>query len=446
MIKLLQIRQFKLSLPLKLQIDMNKNIQAIRGMHDILPEQTSYWQYVERLLCEILPAYGYEEIRFPIVEQTQLFARAMGEVTDVVEKEMYTFEDRNGDSLSLRPEGTAGCVRAGIEHGLLYNQIQRVWYMGPMFRHERPQQGRCRQFHQFGVEAFGMPGPDIDAEQIFLMARVWDELGIKEHISLQINSLGSIEARKNYRKVLVDYFEKHQDHLDEDCKRRLTVNPLRILDSKHPNIQELIIKAPTLSDHLDEKSKIHFDGFRKLLDAAKIEYSVNERLVRGLDYYCLTVYEWVTDQLGAQGTVCAGGRYDDLVELLGGKSTPAVGFAMGFERIIALLKKKLQLSHVSDVYFILMGDKAIVKGLVLAEKWRKALPQLKLISDCGGGNFKNQFKRADKSGAKIALILGENELQQNKISVKFLREEREQELIELNTVAEYLKLILEGRQ
>lgn len=400
-------------------------IQAIRGMSDILPGETSYWRYVEDRLVKTATAYGYQEIRFPIVEQTALFKRGIGEATDIVEKEMYTFDDRNGDSLTLRPEGTAVCVRAGIEHGLLYNQIQRLWYSGPMFRHERPQKGRYRQFHQFGIEAFGMPGADIEAEVILLGNRLWELLGLSEHITLQLNSLGSAEARANYRQHLVEYFTAHKAELDEDSQRRLHTNPLRILDSKNPAMQETIANAPTLSESLDTASKESFARLRHLLDNANIKYEINPRLVRGLDYYNGVVFEWVTDQLGSQNAVCSGGRYDVLVELLGGKPTPAVGFALGMERIIALLQQTLTLEDGADVYVILVGETAEAKGLLLTEQWRRTSP-LRFIVNCGGGSFKSQFKRADKSGARMAFILGDDEVAQEKISVKFLREEKEQ--------------------
>ncbi|KJJ58494.1 histidinol dehydrogenase, partial [Vibrio cholerae] len=313
---------------------MAKTIQAIRGMNDCLPTQSPLWQKVEGVVKNVISAYGYSEVRMPIVEMTHLFSRAIGEVTDVVEKEMYTFEDRNGDSLTLRPEGTAGCVRSGIENGLLYNQEQRLWYMGPMFRHERPQKGRYRQFHQCGVEVFGLDGPDVDAELIMMTARLWRELGIAQHVRLELNSIGSLEARANYRTALIDYLEQYQNVLDEDCKRRMYTNPLRVLDSKNPDVQAILGDAPQLSDYLDAESKQHFAGLCELLDAAGIEYTVNQRLVRGLDYYNRTVFEWITESLGSQGTVCGGGRYDGLVEQLGGKPTPAVGFAMGLERLV----------------------------------------------------------------------------------------------------------------
>ncbi len=401
-------------------------IQAIRGMNDILPSQSPYWQYIEKLLAAMMERYTYQEIRLPVLEQTILFKRTIGEVTDIVEKEMYTFIDRNEDQLSLRPEGTAGAVRACIEHGLLNSQ-QRFWYLGPMFRRERPQKGRYRQFFQFGVESFGMPGPDIDAEQLFMMARFWKELGIDGHVRLELNSLGTLETRQRYREDLVRYFSENKELLDEDSQRRLTTNPLRILDSKNPAMKSLISSAPILPDYLDDESRAHFTGLRDLLDAAGLKYVLNPYLVRGLDYYGKTVYEWTTEQLGAQGTLCAGGRYDSLVETLGGKATPAVGFAMGLERVILLLESIYSPDDKPHVYVIVMGDNAIQAGLLLSEKLRDQMPNLRLIMNCGGGNFKTQFKRADKSDAKIALIIAEDELARGVVSVKYLREEREQE-------------------
>lgn len=419
---------------------MSKSIQAIRGMNDLLPTQAPRWQTIETTLRSILESYGYQEIRMPIVEKTELFCRSIGEVTDIVEKEMYTFADRNGDSLSLRPEGTACCVRAGIEHGLFYNQIQRLWYMGPMFRHERPQKGRLRQFHQIGAEVYGLAGADIDAELILMLARFWKLLGLQD-ISLQINSLGSANARAMYREHLVAYFSAQPELLDEDSKRRLQTNPLRILDSKNPDLQRLIQDAPQLIDHLDAESQAHFAELRAILDAAGVSYTVNPRLVRGLDYYNRTVFEWVTQSLGAQGTVCAGGRYDSLVEQIGGQSTPAIGFALGLERLVALLEQ--QDTPVRDTaphaYFILAGNEVLVRqGLLFAEQLRDALPQLRILTHCGGGSFKNQFKRADKSGARFALILGEEELANQQITLKFLRQTEAQQTFSLAGLIEYL--------
>ncbi|MDD9339241.1 MAG: histidine--tRNA ligase [Providencia heimbachae] len=404
---------------------MGKNIQAIRGMNDYLPSDTRVWQKIEATLKNILQGYGFSEIRTPIVEQTPLFRRAIGEVTDVVEKEMYTFNDRNDESLTLRPENTAGCVRAGIEHGLLYNQEQRLWYLGPMFRYERPQKGRYRQFHQLGAEVFGLAGPDIDAEVILMTARWWKALGISEHVTLELNSIGSLDARANYRDALVAFLEQHKEKLDEDCKRRMYTNPLRVLDSKNQDVQALLNDAPKLFDYLDQESREHFDGLCKLLDIAGIQYRVNQRLVRGLDYYNRTVFEWVTTALGSQGTVCAGGRYDGLVEQLGGRATPAVGFAMGMERMVLLVQEVnpefTADTSVADVYLASFGENSQQAALLMAEKVRDELPTLRLMTNHGGGNFKKQLARADKQGAKIALILGEDEIQNSQVTIKDLR-------------------------
>jgi len=376
----------------------------------------------------------------PLVEQTELFKRSIGEVTDIVEKEMYTFDDRNGDSLTLRPEGTAGCVRAGIENGLLYNQVQRLWYQGPMFRHERPQKGRYRQFQQIGVETFGMAGPDIDLELILITHRIWQALGLSAGLELQINSLGTADERLAYRELLVEYLSSNLDQLDEDSRRRLDGNPLRILDSKNPDMRELIASAPALMDHLGDESRAHFDAICAGLDAVGVAYVINPRLVRGLDYYARTVFEWVTDRLGAQGTVCAGGRYDGLVEQLGGHATTAVGFAMGVERLVALLEEGgIEPGEQVDAYLILMGDGAQREGLLLAEKLRDQLPELRLITHCGSGGYKSQFKKADRSGARYALILGDDELAKGVVSVKNLREQIEQQEIVLDQLAEFLK-------
>lgn len=391
-------------------------------MNDCLPTQSPLWQKVEGVVKNVISAYGYSEVRMPIVEMTHLFSRAIGEVTDVVEKEMYTFEDRNGDSLTLRPEGTAGCVRSGIENGLLYNQEQRLWYMGPMFRHERPQKGRYRQFHQCGVEVFGLDGPDVDAELIMMTARLWRELGIAQHVRLELNSIGSLEARANYRAALIDYLEQYQNVLDEDCKRRMYTNPLRVLDSKNPDVQAILGDAPQLSDYLDAESKQHFAGLCELLDAAGIEYTVNQRLVRGLDYYNRTVFEWITESLGSQGTVCGGGRYDGLVEQLGGKPTPAVGFAMGLERLVLMMETlgNTDVRRSVDVYMVTAGEGTMMAGMKLAEQLREQVPGLRVMTHFGGGNFKKQFKRADKVGAAIALVLGEDEVAAQTVVVKDL--------------------------
>ncbi len=412
-------------------------------MKDLLPAESLRWRWMEETAGAVLSAYGYREIRLPIVEHTGLFARSIGTDTDIVEKEMYTFPDRNGDSLTLRPEGTAGCVRAGLEHGLLYNQVQRLWYTGPMFRHERPQKGRYRQFHQIGAEAFGMAGPDIDAEIIALTARLWRALGI-EGVRLEINSLGSGAARAAYREALAAYFGRHLASLDEDSRRRLERNPLRILDSKEPGMQPLIAGAPKLVDYLDPGSAEHFRLLRDMLDAAGIAYRVNPTLVRGLDYYGRTVFEWITEALGAQGAICAGGRYDGLVERFGGASTPAVGFAMGLERIAALLEARSEPGEgpSCDVYLIAVGEDAVRAALPLAESLRDALPGLRLTTHCGGGGFKAQFRRADKSGARIALILGADELKQGTVGVKPMSGSGEQESVAQSELAAELGRLL----
>jgi histidyl-tRNA synthetase len=391
-------------------------------MHDILPEHTPHWQHLESVICNLLTAYGYSEIRMPIVEKTELFSRSIGEVTDIVEKEMYTFEDRNGDSLTLRPEGTASCVRAGLEHGLLHNQQQRLWYVGPMFRHERPQKGRYRQFHQVGVETFGFQGPDIDVELIAITARLWKELGLKD-VRLEINSLGSLDARQDYRDVLVTYFNDHIDVLDEESKRRLETNPLRILDTKNPDMAEVVKWAPSLLDYLDTESREHFEVKKACLEDLGIPFVVNPRLVRGLDYYSRSVFEWITESLGAQGTICAGGRYDGLLEQLGGRPGGAAGFAMGLERLIGLLEEEGRIPDAppADAYLVAVGEGVARPALVLAERLRDQLPGLSLILNSGGGGFKAQMKRADRSRAEWALIMGEDELAQGKVTLKPLR-------------------------
>ncbi|WP_412498726.1 histidine--tRNA ligase [Shewanella indica] len=420
---------------------MAKQIQAIRGMNDILPTQSPVWQKVEAVLRASVASFGYSEIRTPIVENTDLFKRSIGEVTDIVEKEMYTFADRNGDSLTLRPEGTASTVRAGNEHGLLYNQEQRLWYMGPMFRHERPQKGRYRQFHQFGVEVYGIKSADIDAEVLMLSASLWQKLGLTDHVSLELNTLGDSDERAAYREALVAFLEQHKDKLDEDSQRRMYSNPLRVLDSKDQQVQALLADAPALMDYLGEDSKAHFARLCELLEAVGIQYRVNPRLVRGLDYYNRTVFEWVTDNLGAQGTVLAGGRYDGLVSQLGGKETPAVGFAMGLERIVLLLETLELNADVAaevDVYVTAMGDDCVIEAMKIAQELREKLPKLKVMSHCGGGNFKKQMKRADKSGAGFALIIGETELANNKVAVKPLRGDGAQQDVERQALADYL--------
>ncbi|QSX34839.1 histidine--tRNA ligase [Shewanella avicenniae] len=420
---------------------MAKQIQAIRGMNDILPTQSPVWQKVEAVLRASVASFGYSEIRTPIVESTDLFKRSIGEVTDIVEKEMYTFADRNGDSLTLRPEGTASTVRAGNEHGLLYNQEQRLWYIGPMFRHERPQKGRYRQFHQFGVEVYGIASAEIDAEVLMLSASLWQKLGLTEHVTLELNTLGDNHERAAYRDALVAFLEQHKDKLDEDSQRRMYSNPLRVLDSKDPQVQALLGDAPVLADYLEEDSKAHFARLCELLEAVGIEYKVNPRLVRGLDYYNRTVFEWVTDSLGAQGTVLAGGRYDGLVGQLGGKDTPAVGFAMGLERIVLLLETlelNADVAPAVDAYVTAMGDQCVPAAMKIAQELRQALPTLRVMTHCGGGNFKKQMKRADKSGAAYALIIGENELEADQVVVKALRDDSEQQTVERAALAAYL--------
>jgi len=423
----------------------SKTLQAVRGMNDCLPGETNVWQMVESVLRRVASNYGFAEIRMPIVESTALFKRSIGEVTDIVEKEMYTFDDRNGDSLTLRPEGTASCVRAGNQNGLLYNQEQRLWYMGPMFRHERPQKGRYRQFHQFGLEAFGIATPDIDAEIILLTSRLWRELGINEFVTLELNSLGSNEERANYRDALVDYLTEREDLLDEDSKRRMHTNPLRVLDSKNPKVQEALTDAPKLSDYFGEETQAHFTSLCARLDAADIKYVLNERLVRGLDYYNRTVFEWVTDSLGAQGTVCAGGRYDGLVEQLGGKATPAFGFALGIERLVLMLTELEKVNNVRpqvDAYVVILGDDAQIAANALAEQWRDQVPDIRLQCHCGGGNMKKQLKRADKSGAQIALILGDNEIAEQQVMVKYLRGQQEQQSLAFNEITSLLTALI----
>ena len=424
-----------------------KNLQAVRGMNDILPADSALWQYLESTVASLLAGYGYQQIRLPIVEPTELFQRSIGEVTDIVEKEMYTFADRNGDSLTLRPEGTAGCVRAMLEHGLLGGGVShKVWYTGPMFRHERPQKGRYRQFHQVGVETFNLKGPDIDAELIILSWRLWQKLGLSEAVPLELNSLGSSDDRARYREDLVAYLRARFDQLDEDSQRRLESNPLRVLDSKNPDTQALLIDAPKLADYLNEEAQAHFDGLRALLDAAGIPYVINPRLVRGLDYYGLTVFEWVTDKLGAQGTVCAGGRYDGLVQQLGGKPAPAVGFAMGMERLLLLIETlgqvPAELSRQVDVYLVTLGEGTQQAAIRLAEQLRDALPEVRLVVHCGGGSFKSQFKKADKSGALYALILVEAEAAAGQVGLKPLREDAEQLNMAWSELPEHLRNLL----
>ena len=407
-------------------------------MHDLLPEEAPTWQFLERTITSVLGGYGYREIRVPLLERTEVFSRAIGQATDVVEKEMYTFEDRNGDSLSLRPEGTAGVVRAAIQNGLLYAAPVRLWYAGAMFRHERPQKGRTRQFHQIGAEAFGAPGPDVDAELIAMGERIWRRLGLAG-VRLELNSLGTAEERSEYRLELVDYLSAHRDALDGETRDRLERNPLRVLDSKSPQVQALLENAPVLPDFLGQESRRHFERLRNLLDRLNIEYRVNPRLVRGLDYYCHTVFEWVTDDLGAQGTICAGGRYDGLVELQGGKPWPATGFAMGLERLVELVSQvRAPPAEVVHAYLVMIGEDAEAEGLALAEELRDACAGLHLVCNAGGGSFKSQFKRADRSGAELALILAADELASGEVSVKHLREDRPQESLPRDKLAAWL--------
>lgn len=426
---------------------MSKTLQAIRGMNDILPAQTPLWRYFEQKVAGVLDSYGYQQIRMPVVEFTELFRRSIGEVTDIVEKEMYTFADRNGDSLTLRPEGTASCVRAVMEHGLINNGlIQKLWYIGPMFRHERPQKGRYRQFHQVGVEVFNLDGPDIDAELILLTWRLWHALGIADSVTLELNSLGTSGARAAYRAALVDYLNGHFDQLDEDSQRRVDTNPLRVLDSKDPQTQAILLGAPKLEDYLDEESTRHFAGVCARLDAAGVPYVLNSRLVRGLDYYSKTVFEWTTDKLGAQGTVCGGGRYDGLVEVMGGKPTAGVGFAMGVERLILLLetlgKVPAQLQQQVDIYFCAFGEAAEMAAVQWAERIRDAVPGVRLQVNAGGGSFKSQFKKADRSTAAWALVLGEQELSTNSIGLKPLRTDEEQQTLALDQLTDRLVELL----
>ena len=416
-------------------------IQAIRGMNDLLPQDSPKWQFLERTVQSLLARYGYQEIRMPIVEQTELFKRSIGEVTDIVEKEMYTFEDRNGDSLTLRPEGTACCVRAAEQHGLLFNQTQRLWYQGPMFRHERPQKGRYRQFHQIGVECFGFNGPDIDAELIALTAELWKQLGILDSVELQINTLGQPEERAAFKQALVDYLADYKDQLDEDSLRRLGTNPLRILDSKNQATQEILVNAPVLTDYFGEESNAHFARLTDYLDALGVQYVVNPKLVRGLDYYSNMVFEWVTSALGAQGTVCAGGRYDGLVKQLGGKGSPGVGFAMGVERLVLLLDElgvlPESLNDVADVYIVAAGDDAQAHAFKVASQLR-AIDGLRALQNMGQGSFKSQMKKADKSGASIAVILGSNEVENQTVLVKPLKSNDEQKTILQSELLEYI--------
>lgn len=420
---------------------MARKIQAIRGMNDILPDQSSVWLYLEKTVADVVKSYGYQQIRFPIVENTDLFKRGVGETTDIVEKEMYTFDDRNGESLTLRPEGTASCVRAADQAGLLFNQTQRLWYTGPMFRYERPQKGRYRQFHQIGVESFGMATADIDAELIILSARLWQKLGLLEHVELQLNTIGLASEREAYKAALVEYLTEFKDQLDEDSQRRLSTNPLRVLDSKDESTQAILKNAPNLEDFLGEESQAHFDLLQAILKANGIPYVINRRLVRGLDYYGKTVFEWVTTHLGSQATVCAGGRYDGLVEQLGGKSTPAVGFAMGIERLVLLLETLNLIPDAAkfstDVFVISMGDDAELASFVLAERLREENSNLVVLRHCGGGNFKNQMKKADRSEARFTIVLGQDEIDKGICQLKDMST-GEQQPHSIDDVATYI--------
>jgi histidyl-tRNA synthetase len=423
---------------------VSSTINSIRGMHDTLPAEMHLWHTLENTVRRVFSSYGFEEIRVPVVEKTEVFARAIGEVTDVVEKEMYTFEDRNGDMLSLRPEGTAGVVRAVLQNGLLYAAPLRLWYMGQMFRRERPQKGRTRQFHQFGAEVFGSAGPDIDAELLVMCQRIWTALGLNG-LRLEVNTLGTAEERAAYRAELHAFLSNNRDSLDADSLRRLDKNPLRILDSKNPGVQALLADAPVLADHLGEASRDYFSGFLALLDGFGVEYAVNPRLVRGLDYYCHAVFEWITDELGAQGTVCAGGRYDGLVEIQGGKPWPGVGFAMGQERLIELMRINAEPARETPhLYLVMAGEGAVAGGLRLAETLRDRVPGLKIQSNLGGGSFKAQFKRADRSGAPLAMVLGEDELNSQTATIKHLREHKPQEQVGFDELEAWFGAWLKG--
>ncbi len=423
---------------------MKRTVQSVRGMHDILPSEIPLWQHLERVVSEVLSQYGFQELRVPLLERTEVFTRGIGEATDVVEKEMYTFDDRNGDSLSLRPEGTAGVVRAALQNGLLYGAPERLWYCGPMFRHERPQKGRTRQFHQIGAEVFGAAGPDVDAELLAMGERIWRRLGLTG-IRLELNSLGTAEERARYREALTEFMGQHVAQLDAASAERLARNPLRILDSKDEAVQALLQEAPVLSDFLGDDSRRFFDGLLETLARLGIDYTLNPRLVRGLDYYCHSVFEWVTEDLGAQGTICAGGRYDGLVELQGGKPWPATGFAMGMERLVALMEQAGGTdAETPHGYLVLAGEAAKLEGMALAEQLRSRVPNLRLVCNAGQGSFKSQFKRADRSGAPLALILGDDEVEAREVSVKFLREDRPQTTLGWEAVEDWLEDWLTG--
>lgn len=426
---------------------MAKKIQNIKGMVDLLPEQTPVWQFIEKTINDVVASFGYEEIRLPIVEYTDLFKRSIGEVTDIVEKEMYTFNDRNEESLTLRPEGTASCVRAAMQHALLDNQQQqKLWYQGPMFRYERPQKGRQRQFHQVGLEAFNIKGAAIDAELIIIGAKLWQKLGVSQHVRLELNTIGQLAERKAYRDALVVHLEQYKDQLDADSQKRLTTNPLRILDSKDPQTQKLLDDAPKLIDFLSDESKAHYAELKQLLDKVGIKYSENPKLVRGLDYYNDTVFEWITESLGAQGTICGGGRYDSLVEQLGGKPVPAVGFALGMERLSLLVQAVSSVNIAfdrADVYFVAACEaEDYLEAFVIADKLRDALPEMRLIMHCGGGSLKSQMKKADKSGAKYAIIVGSNELEDGVVSIKSLRVADSQMTVAFDELPLKLKTLL----
>ncbi len=419
-------------------------IKSVRGMNDISPHETPSWRYLEKTVIDVLSAYAFEEIRFPILEHSDLFRRSIGNVTDIVEKEMYSFDDRNGDNLSLRPEGTAGCVRACIQQGLLHNQTQRLWYKGPMFRHERPQKGRQREFHQIGIEAFGFEGPDMDAELLIMMDRLWRRLGVDQALTLEINSLGQAADRTRYRIALVDYLQDFAEQLDDDSERRLTTNPMRILDSKNLNTRKILKGAPRLEEFIDDTSRVHFERLCGLLSAAGVAFKINDRLVRGLDYYSKTVFEWVTNKVGAQGTICAGGRFDNLIEQIGGKPGFAIGLALGMERLLLLLKAMDLLPESIgknvDVYLVAVGN-VTEQAFLISEQLRSKIPGLCVEQHCGAGGFRSQLKKADKSGARLALIIGENECAQDVVGVKFLREHKEQEQVHRTRLIDYMQLI-----
>jgi histidyl-tRNA synthetase len=416
-------------------------IQAIRGMQDLLPRQQAVFSHITVTVSDVMAAYGYQKIGLPVLESTALFKRAVGEATDIVEKEMYTFDDRNVESLTLRPEGTAGCVRMAEQHGLTYNQVQRFWYAGPMFRHERPQKGRYRQFEQIGAECFGMAGPDIDAELLFMTARIWQALGLQEDIQLELNTLGNSASRSAFRAALVDYLTTLKDELDEDSRRRLNTNPLRILDSKVEKTQALLVGGPIFQEYIDPESMAHFNQLRRLLDARQVNYSVNPAIVRGLDYYNKTVFEWVTDTLGAQNTVCAGGRYDGLVEQLGGKPTPGIGFAMGLDRLALMLDQRYEPRAMADVYVASSGDAARHRAMLLAETLRDRFPDLRVVVHCTEGKFKAQLKRADASNATIALVIGEDEVEREEVGFKHLRHDSPQINVATSDIFEHLRRV-----